>query len=163
VSDPLAVVVLEDLVEEVEHPAGRFGVGTEQLVDGRFDHSPRQTAARKRTQDVPQRRSRQHLLQQPRGIGLVEKAAVEPRDRLDAQCPVRLLREHAAREQLLADRVTDVMRQDMRGLDAQVDQQRFMHVGVVMHRVAVGDGLVGESHAEHVGRDHGEPGGQPVP
>ena len=43
----------------------------------------------KRTQEVPQRRSRQHLLQQPRGVGLVEQAAVEPGDRLDAQRPVR--------------------------------------------------------------------------
>ena len=45
-------------------------------------------------------------------------------------------------------------------LDAEMGHQRLVHVGVVVHRVLVVDGLVGEPHAEHVGRDHGESIGQ---
>ena len=47
--------------------------------------------------------------------------------------------------------------------DAEMGQQRLVHVGVVVHRVLVGDGLVGEAHPEHVGRDHGESLGQRRP
>ena len=66
-------------------------------------------------------------------------------------------------QQFLANRVAEIVGQNVRGLDTEVSQQRLVHIGVVVHRVLVGDGLVGETHAEHVGCDHGESLGQPVP
>jgi hypothetical protein len=51
----------------------------------------------------------------------------------------------------------------MRRADAELRQQRLVHVGVIAHRVFVDDGLVGKPHAEHVRRDHGEPLGKRVP
>jgi hypothetical protein len=160
---PLAVVVLEDLVKQVEHPSRRFGLRPEQLVEGGLHQAPGQWGGLKGTQHVPQRCSRQRLLQQSRGVCLVEQAAVEPGDRLDAQRSIDLLTVLMARQHLLADRVTEVMGENVRGSEAEVRQQCLVHVGVVMHRVLVFCGLVGEPHSEHVGCDHREAIGQPLP
>ncbi len=68
--------------------------------------------------------------------------------------PYACSRELVTSQHLLADRVTEVVREDVRGLDAEIGQQRLVHVGVVTNGVLVGDGLVGEPHPDHVGRDH---------
>ena len=74
-----------------------------------------------------------------------------------------MLGELVAGQHLLADRVAEVVSQDVRGLDTKLREQCLVHVGVVSDGVLIGDGLVGEPHPEHVGGDHSEPFGQRCP
>ena len=157
VQHPLAVVVFEDLVETTHQLARGLGVRAEHLVDGRLQYPPRQWAALQRAHDVSQRRSRHQLLHGARRVGLVEQATVEPGDRLIAHRSIGMFTEFAAGQQFLAHRVAEVVREHVAVLDVQVLEQRLVHVRVVGHRVAVGDGLGRKAHADHVGCDDGEP------
>ena len=123
----------------------------------RLQHPTRHRAVLQRTQDVAQRSSRQQLLRGPGRVGLDEHPAVEPGDRVDTQRTVRVLAKLVARQQFLTHRVAEVVGQDMRVSDTQVMQQRLVHVGVIVHRILVGNRLRREAHAHHVRSDDGEP------